>query len=132
LDNFFPTEKAIHQFWQKNSLGYILGHFFTKSSGHPGAFFAANWNGRTMDIFSNQPSRKTISSKDFFLHTYVPSPLCRSCFALGRCYNHNFLQFLAIFGEKYGLFSPINCLHAYIILLESKTPIFWLNFLKNS
>jgi hypothetical protein len=31
----FSTEKAMYKFSQKNGLGYTLGDFFTKSSGHP-------------------------------------------------------------------------------------------------
>jgi hypothetical protein len=33
----FSTVKIMQYFSQKNGLGFILGHFFTNASGHPGA-----------------------------------------------------------------------------------------------
>jgi hypothetical protein len=33
----YPSEIIGYSFWQKNVFGYILGKFFTKSSGHPGS-----------------------------------------------------------------------------------------------
>jgi hypothetical protein len=34
----FSTVKVMHSFWSKMSMGYILGVFFTNSSGHPALY----------------------------------------------------------------------------------------------
>jgi hypothetical protein len=46
----------------------------------------------------------------------------------GRCYAHNFLRFLPIFGEKNGVFLKIQCydqlFSKFSLVLSQKTPIF--------
>jgi hypothetical protein len=49
----------------------------------------------------------------------------------GRCYDHNFLRFLTIFGEKIGVFSKIQCYDkkfAYFSLVLSQKCQFFRNF----
>jgi hypothetical protein len=51
----------------------------------------------------------------------------------GRCYDHNFLRFFPIFGQKIAVLFKNQCYDqnfAYFsFVLKSKTPIFLLNFL---
>jgi hypothetical protein len=51
---------------------------------------------------------------------------------MGRCYDHNFLQFFTIFGEKIGVFLKYQCydqLFQNLALFGVKNANFLLNFL---
>jgi hypothetical protein len=45
-----------------------------------------------------------------------------------RCYHHNFLRFLPIFGENFGVVQKINVVFAKTAVFRTKTPIFSPNF----
>jgi hypothetical protein len=51
----------------------------------------------------------------------------KSNWSWGRCYDHNFLRFLPIFGEKIGVFLKKQCYDQFFhnLALLSKMPIFF-------
>jgi hypothetical protein len=57
LGYFFPHGKSYGLIWTKTGLGYILGDFFTNSSGHPG------W--RRQDLGKKSNSEAKAAKKDF-------------------------------------------------------------------
>jgi hypothetical protein len=68
-------------------------------------------------VLPNYIGKKLQICKMNKLHIFLITNICKPFFVnfgkigtRGRCYDHNFLRFLPIFGEKIGVFSKTNFL----------------------